>query len=77
VAGCGFGAPAAVASAAAAAAAGGDGDSQLELSAALDGGLAQCLRHLGKRDTTTKMKALQVRQARACVRVCGEPDGRT
>jgi hypothetical protein len=68
VAGFGFGAPAASsaagpAAANAAAVAGGAaaaGTDPLELSAQLDGELAQCLRHLSKRDTTTKLKALQV-----------------
>lgn len=63
VAGFGFGAPAAAAASPAptssTSTAAGD---PLELSAQLDGELAQCLRHLSKRDTTTKMKALQVRQ---------------
>lgn len=54
VAGFGFGAAAAAVSAAAPSAA-----DPVELSAQLDGDLAQCLRHMSKRDTTTKMKALQ------------------
>lgn len=37
-----------------------------ELSAQLDGELAQCLRHMSKRDTTTKLKALQVCVKRQC-----------
>lgn len=56
VAGFGFGAPAA----AAAAVSGTANADNLELSAQLDGDLAQCLRHMSKKDTTTKMKALQV-----------------
>eukprot|EP00775_Hariotina_reticulata_P010671 gene10671-10830_t len=55
VAGFGFGAPAVAAGAAAGPSAG----DVLELSAQLDVELAQCIRHLSKRDTITKMKALQ------------------
>ena len=47
------------------------------LSPQLDGELAQALRHLSKKDPTTKVKALQVAvcvyvcaRARACVRAC-------
>eukprot|EP00879_Flechtneria_rotunda_P024229 GHRR01025677.1.p1 GENE.GHRR01025677.1~~GHRR01025677.1.p1 ORF type:complete len:244 (+),score=101.45 GHRR01025677.1:151-882(+) len=59
VAGFGFGAAAAAAvNSATGAAPAGSGEA-LELSAELDGDLAQCLRHLSKRDTVTKMKALQ------------------
>eukprot|EP00882_Tetradesmus_deserticola_P015366 GHRQ01016369.1.p1 GENE.GHRQ01016369.1~~GHRQ01016369.1.p1 ORF type:complete len:175 (-),score=38.78 GHRQ01016369.1:179-703(-) len=71
VAGFGFGAPAAAVaaggSAAGLAAAGGGAADPLDLSAQLDGDFAQCLRHLSKRDTTTKMKALQVRHSPAAV----------
>jgi hypothetical protein len=59
VAGFGFGAPAAATSSPAVATSAAAAD-PLELSAQLDGELAQCLRHLSKRDTTTKLKALQV-----------------
>lgn len=59
VAGFGFGAPAAGAASPAVASTSAAAD-PLELSAQLDGELAQCLRHLSKRDTTTKLKALQV-----------------
>lgn len=60
VAGFGFGAPATAAAAGGSAAAAPAAADPLELSAQLDGDFAQCLRHLSKRDTTTKMKALQV-----------------
>jgi E3 ubiquitin-protein ligase listerin len=58
VAGFGFGAPAAAAAAdpTSAAAAGADGEPALP--PALDGDVAQCLRHLSKKDATTKLKAL-------------------
>lgn len=59
VAGFGFGAPAATSHAA---------SDPVESAAQLDSELAQCLRHLSKRDTTTKLKALQVRS----LAVCGE-----
>ncbi|KIZ02284.1 hypothetical protein MNEG_5679 [Monoraphidium neglectum] len=55
VAGFGFGPPPAAAAASAAAAAGGDP----ALPGALDSEIAQCLRHLSKKDATTKLKALQ------------------
>lgn len=55
-AGFGFGAPAA----ATVPSSGSASAESSEVSAQLDGDLAQCLRHLSKKDTTTKMKALQV-----------------
>lgn len=62
VAGFGFGAPpvvaAAPAAAAAAEAASQWGADEPALTGALDGEVAQCLRHLSKKDATTKLKAL-------------------
>jgi hypothetical protein len=61
VAGFGFGASAAAAAAAAAttAAASSGASAEPVLPGQLDGDVAQCLRHLSKKDATTKLKALQ------------------